>query len=382
MCGALVRRGVLTGANGVGHLTLLFRQQWLAGWPVEGGGGPSFVFLQKGRDGPLLAREERFLFFFLFSSSGCPRRERGFRRCAMATERNPFRADRNAFWVSYEPAEGETVKDFKGFLKRVFPGRKGFWGVETTRDGHRVFDFLLCLQSRTRVESVCGQNKWARKGARGRLVGLQWPKEGVTCSAFVALWATRLRRRHGTEFGCLRDVEETAEGILQSDRARRVSRKRRGRGLPSSSTVLLPSKAPRVSVSSSPSSQRSSFSSGTEGAGGGGRGTVDSVQLAEVVGAPLSLSSWNVVGCPAVSVDFFVPWSFFEPLSLVGSPLSEGSWCGGDVLDGCVGPGCVCSSLDFTLPSVGPVVPSGKLLVFLLSCSFCVADWCLCSLRR
>jgi hypothetical protein len=104
------------------------------------------------------------------------------------------KAYRQVFWLSYQPRQ-ESIEDYCFLLQRVFGKSASFFGSLDVRDGADVYDCLLFIPSRTRISSVPNKSRWQRHGARGAIVGLKWPEEGVGIAEFIERWAAAVRSR-------------------------------------------------------------------------------------------------------------------------------------------------------------------------------------------
>ncbi|KJZ70042.1 hypothetical protein HIM_10570 [Hirsutella minnesotensis 3608] len=141
-------------------------------------------------------------------------------------------AQSNVFWISYEPAEHERFADVIDLLDKVVPGKPGLWAGEVLRNGRRAVDAILCLATRLRVSHVCGQTKWKRKGAKGRVGDAKWPAAREPACSFLTKWADAMSRQCRSERTGSRDqVFHVLDRYHEKERHRmkalRVSRKKR-----------------------------------------------------------------------------------------------------------------------------------------------------------
>lgn len=138
---------------------------------------------------------------------------------------------RQAFWISYRPVPDETVADFEVFLGKVFNHNAGCFGDADERDGHVVYDVIVCLSARVRVTTAWSEQKWAKAGARGRVCDVRWPELGSSVRHFVDQWvrsvrASICRQRFGSESA----IWERLSIIHQADVARSTRPRKRPRG--------------------------------------------------------------------------------------------------------------------------------------------------------
>ncbi|OAQ57466.1 hypothetical protein VFPBJ_11746 [Purpureocillium lilacinum] len=103
------------------------------------------------------------------------------------------REQKNAFWLSYEPAELESFEDTLLLLKKALPERAAFWAGEIDRKGVRVVDAVICTPTRLRVSNLLWRDKWAMKGAKGRIHDVKWPAAKESSRLFVRRWADAMR---------------------------------------------------------------------------------------------------------------------------------------------------------------------------------------------
>ena len=105
---------------------------------------------------------------------------------------------RQAFWLSYSPAEQESIRDVDLLIRRSITGDLGACLSEVTREGRRVVDAILFTPKRQRVTTVCNPVQWKRKGAQGELVDARWPEAEQPVEAFLLNWAEAISCRTKT----------------------------------------------------------------------------------------------------------------------------------------------------------------------------------------
>lgn len=109
---------------------------------------------------------------------------------------------RQAFWLSYSPAEQESIEEVFDLFNSVVFGAPGFMAGEVIRDGRRMVDTILFTPKRQRVTTVCNPEKWKRKGAQGKLEDVRWPAANESVEQFLLKWAEAIsscKNKVGTE---------------------------------------------------------------------------------------------------------------------------------------------------------------------------------------
>lgn len=101
----------------------------------------------------------------------------------------------SAFWVRYEPVEGETAKSFERICDRAFPGC-AYWGFQ--QPGAGDFGFVIFTPRQVRVRTVWKSNKWKHAGARGKVVDVQWATPPLKVRDFLARWIVYIRQKLGS----------------------------------------------------------------------------------------------------------------------------------------------------------------------------------------
>ncbi|KAJ6783841.1 hypothetical protein PWT90_11223 [Aphanocladium album] len=170
-------------------------------------------------------------------------------------------AQTNAFWLSYAPAEQETFEDTLELIDKVLSATKAdgprhaFMAGELLRDGQRVVDAVVTTSTRVRLHGFLAKTKWGRKGARGEVRDVKWPKPQEGAHKFVQRWAEHMRQaaammKQRTELD-EKSLTQLLSVQLESDRQRmrrnrgstRVKTSRRGQ-----TSDLVSSPHPEVSV--------------------------------------------------------------------------------------------------------------------------------------
>jgi hypothetical protein len=93
--------------------------------------------------------------------------------------------------VSYLPGDGETLGVVVGLLVKVLPDKAGpvVFGGLVRRGGQVAVHLLFFSPSKVSVTGLLNQDSWLRKGARGRVFGLQWPEAPESSGQFLERWA-------------------------------------------------------------------------------------------------------------------------------------------------------------------------------------------------
>ncbi|MGH7965022.1 MAG: hypothetical protein ACRERD_24955, partial [Candidatus Binatia bacterium] len=98
---------------------------------------------------------------------------------------------------------------------------------ELVRDGQRVVDTVVTTPRRVKLASFLAKTKWARKGARGEVRDVKWPKPREGPDEFVRRWAQHMRAQ---SLRYSSGEEAPLQRILSAhaDRERERMRHRRG----------------------------------------------------------------------------------------------------------------------------------------------------------
>ncbi|KAM4060291.1 hypothetical protein HRG_002121 [Hirsutella rhossiliensis] len=164
-----------------------------------------------------------------------------------------------AFWLSYEPAELESVKDVLQFLMKILPRKTAVLGGRTVRDGQGVLDIVACTPARQRVASFFNERKWKRKGARGKIQDAKWPEAGESPRNFMRKWVAVVGRQSdqfGSESQLFRVLDSSYERERERDKNRRRKRARDRPGRSSSPEGI-------VGVSTAPTAESQVLDFGT-----------------------------------------------------------------------------------------------------------------------
>lgn len=137
----------------------------------------------------------------------------------------------HVFWLSYEPASGESIRDVLRLLRRVMAGSVGVFGGNVVSDGHLRMEMVVCSSNRHRVGMLGRPDNWQRKGARGRLLEVLWPGEGQSPRDFLYTRAGGFAGARGDMFGSLSEASDVMEYHYSHERERKRERRRR-RGVP------------------------------------------------------------------------------------------------------------------------------------------------------
>ncbi|KJZ68537.1 hypothetical protein HIM_12076 [Hirsutella minnesotensis 3608] len=154
----------------------------------------------------------------------------------------------HAFWLSYAPAHHESLEDVIELVDRVVIGKPGVWAGETTREGQNVVDMIICTPMAQRVKVVCGEIKWKRKGARGRVCDARWPEPYQPVDVFLHTWADAMTAGWRRTAGSRESVFAALSRHRIRDRERKkVGRIRKKRG--STETAAVVSTTPVLEAS-------------------------------------------------------------------------------------------------------------------------------------
>lgn len=142
-----------------------------------------------------------------------------------------------AFWLSYSPAEQESFEDVLDLLHNVVRGKPGFFAGETVRDGQTVVDMVVCTPTRQRVDGVCGDSKWKRKGAKGRVCDARWPAPRQPVDVFLRKWAGAMTAAWNKTAGSREDLFRVANRFRKKDAGRKRDVRSRRKRLCSEATA-------------------------------------------------------------------------------------------------------------------------------------------------
>ncbi|KAK1989694.1 hypothetical protein LX36DRAFT_664986 [Colletotrichum falcatum] len=228
---------------------------------------------------------------------------------------------RHAFWVSYRPGEGESIRDFRNALKNRFGNRVSWWGSQGEKDEKPLFTFLLFINRRTRVTAVWNRKLWVKAEARGVVDDVRWPAKGTSTAQFIERWAEAVRGAvmkgapaEGSFEGVMTALRQHTSGEAQRDRDRRdiqkPNRKRRRQGLERQETQ--------------PPALRTTGQSFLDGATGDGALVEWNPAVSADMGFNLGTELDYGVGCmPAVEFDLGLGLDFSTPFGASGSVESE-----------------------------------------------------------
>lgn len=265
----------------------------------------------------------------MYSPPSDPRKPRS-RDSGMAT--GQFNVQRQAFWLSYRPADGDILEDFPRVLETVFATKVALVGSDDIRQAVEYWDCVLFSRERVAVGKLYNQRRWARAGARGSLSAVDYSKDRESVRSFLTRWVEAIRR-NARVFGSEESLwmymrRSTDEASRQRDSRRRRQRERLKAVASSPTTTATVLDTPLVGSSNS-SAENTLFNPDQELQLSTAAGQLSWDRL--VSGSTLALQPFSVGSCP-VEMDI----SSLLDVSVVGDlpvlPSSETESLGFDPL--------------------------------------------------
>lgn len=104
------------------------------------------------------------------------------------------------YWIVYLRGANESFSDVVDLVRRVFHDAIGQYLVERTPrfDGRAIVDIWLCFVHAHSVTSVMCKDIWARKGAQGGVIHVEWPRFRMSRKQFFASSINGLFCNQGT----------------------------------------------------------------------------------------------------------------------------------------------------------------------------------------
>lgn len=127
------------------------------------------------------------------------------------------------YGIVYRPAPDETFDGIVDIVNRVYPHALGRYFAEVKPEGNgtRSVFIWLCFLNVHSVVSVLSKDVWGRKGARGQVVSIEWPRDRENRREF---FHNSLRKLDGREIvqqtGSVRELLVGLETALRNANTR------------------------------------------------------------------------------------------------------------------------------------------------------------------